>query len=135
MITRGRFLPERRHFFNHYQVEDVAFRVVGTGSIGARDYIALMLAGAAEDPLFLQVKEELLSAWAPYLPEARVPENQGERVAKGQRAMQLQSDIFLGWTRIDERDYVVRQLRDHKAGIENEDIEGRRTDAVRTRLR
>ncbi len=117
-------LPERRHFFNHYQVEDVAFRVVGTGSIGARDYIALMLAGAAEDPLFLQVKEELLSAWAPYLPEARVPENQGERVAEGQRAMQLQSDIFLGWTRIDERDYVVRQLRDHKAGIENEDMKG-----------
>src|SRR5208283_2548510 len=107
-------LPERRHFFNHYQVEDVAFRVVGTGSIGTRDYIALMFAGAAEDPMFLQVKEELLSAWAPYLPDARVPENQGERVAEGQRAMQLQSDIFLGWTRIDERDYMVRQLRDHK---------------------
>ena len=30
-------LPERAHFFSQYQVEDVAFRVVGTGSVGLRD--------------------------------------------------------------------------------------------------
>jgi Uncharacterized protein conserved in bacteria (DUF2252) len=38
--------------------------------------------------------------------------------------MQVQSDVFLGWTAIADRDYLVRQLRDHKAGIENEDLEG-----------
>jgi hypothetical protein len=38
--------------------------------------------------------------------------------------MQVQSDIFLGWTSIDGRDYMVRQLRDHKAGIEDADLEG-----------
>jgi len=36
--------------------------------------------------------------------------------------MQVQSDIFLGWTSIAGRDYVVRQLRDHKAGIEDQDL-------------
>ena len=50
--------------------------------------------------------------------------NHGQRTAQGQRAMQVQSDIFLGWTSIAGRDYLVRQLRDHKAGIENEDLEG-----------
>ena len=50
--------------------------------------------------------------------------NQGQRTAQGQRAMQVQSDIFLGWTTIAGRDYLVRQLRDHKGAIENEDLEG-----------
>jgi hypothetical protein len=38
--------------------------------------------------------------------------------------MQLQSDPFLGWTRIAERDYLVRQLNDHKAAIEVPDLSG-----------
>ena len=32
--------------------------------------------------------------------------------------MQLQSDPFLGWTTIEGRDYLVRQLNDHKASVE-----------------
>jgi hypothetical protein len=38
--------------------------------------------------------------------------------------MQAQSDIFLGWTRMDGRDYLVRQLADHKAAIDTEDLKG-----------
>lgn len=117
-------LPERRHFFMQYHVEHVAFRVVGCGSVGMRDYVALMMAPGPDDPLFLQVKEATRSAYASYLPAARVPENQGERVAEGQRAMQMQSDIFLGWSTMDGRDYLVRQLRDHKASIEDTDLKG-----------
>jgi uncharacterized protein (DUF2252 family) len=117
-------LPERQHWFSHYRVEDVAFRVVGTGSVGTRDYIVLMFGAVKNDPLFVQIKEEGGSAYTRYLPEADAPLNQGQRVAQGQRAMQVQSDIFLGWTSIAGRDYLVRQLRDHKAGIEDEDLEG-----------
>ena len=32
--------------------------------------------------------------------------------------MQLQSDPFLGWTTIAGRDYLVRQLNDHKAAVD-----------------
>jgi uncharacterized protein (DUF2252 family) len=117
-------LPERRRWFAQYHAEDVAFRVVGTGSVGVRDYIVLMFARSANDPLFVQIKEEIPSAYAPYSPASRIHVNQGERAAEGQRAMQVQSDIFLGWTSIAGRDYLVRQLRDHKAGIEDEDLEG-----------
>ena len=117
-------MPERQHWFAQYHVEDVAFRVVGTGSVGVRDYIVLMFGRTTSDPLFIQIKEEDASAYSPYCPESRVPMNQGQRTAQGQRAMQVQSDIFLGWTSIAGRDYLVRQLRDHKAGIENEDLEG-----------
>ncbi len=52
------------------------------------------------------------------------PHHQGQRVADGQRAMQFLSDPFLGWTTIGHRQYLVRQLNDHKASIEVDDLKG-----------
>jgi Uncharacterized protein conserved in bacteria (DUF2252) len=34
------------------------------------------------------------------------------------------SPIFLGWTRMNGRDYLLRQLADHKAAISREDLKG-----------
>jgi uncharacterized protein (DUF2252 family) len=126
--------PERRHFLAQYHPIDVAFKVVGTGSVGLRDYCIYFegnanaappdLKAAADihpvsDPLFLQIKEEPASAYAGYLPEnASGRAHNGHRVSDGQRAMQLTSDPFLGYTAIDGRDYLVRQLNDHKASLD-----------------
>lgn len=110
--------PERRHFLAQYVPADVAFKVVGTGSVGLRDYCVYLEGNGPMDPLFLQIKQEALSAYTPYLGEATLPAHQGQRVAFGQRAMQVQSDPFLGWTTIGENDYLVRQLNDHKAGLD-----------------
>jgi uncharacterized protein (DUF2252 family) len=110
--------PERRHFLAQYTPLDVAFKVVGTGSVGLRDYCIYMQGNGATDPLFLQIKEEVASGYAPYLSNRREPHHQGHRVVDGQRAMQLQSDPFLGWTAIAGRDYLVRQLNDHKAAVD-----------------
>jgi uncharacterized protein (DUF2252 family) len=117
-------LPERRHFFKEYNPVDVAFRIVGTGSVGTRDYIVLMFGGAVEDPMFLQLKQELPSAYAEYLPGSHPPKHHGQRVVEGVRRMLVQFDPFLGWAMIDGLPYLVRQLRDHKAGIEDADLEG-----------
>ena len=38
--------------------------------------------------------------------------------------MQIQSDPFLGWTQMGSRDYLVRQLNDHKGSIELDDLAG-----------
>ena len=38
--------------------------------------------------------------------------------------MQLTSDPFLGYTTLDGRDYLVRQLNDHKGSIELTDLAG-----------
>ena len=116
---RESLLPERRHFLDQYRPVDVAFKVVGTGSVGLRDFCVMFEGNGPEDPLFLQIKEEVASAWAPYLPNApKTPAHQGHRVVDGQRAMQLQSDIFLGWTRMNSRDFLVRQLNDHKGSLD-----------------
>ena len=116
---RKSLLPERQHFFNQFRPVDVAFKVVGTGSVGLRDYVVYCEGNGPEDPLFLQVKEEVESAYAPYLPRrSRGDAQNGKRVADGQRAMQLQSDPMLGWTAFGDRTYLVRQLNDHKASLD-----------------
>ena len=118
--------PERRHFLEQYRPVDVAFKVVGTGSVGLRDYCIYFEGSsraAGTDPLFLQVKEETTSAYAPYLPEGAAGHtHQGHRVVDGQRAMQLTSDPFLGYTTLEGRDFLVRQLNDHKASLDIETL-------------
>jgi uncharacterized protein (DUF2252 family) len=116
--------PERRHFLAGYRPIDVAFKVVGTGSVGLRDYCIYMQGNGPEDPLFLQVKEEAPSAWLPYVHARKSRVHQGKRVVDGQRAMQLQSDPLLGYTTIEGRDYLVRQLNDHKASIDPDRFDG-----------
>lgn len=111
-------LPERQHLLSLYVALDVAFKVVGTGSVGLRDYCVYMQGNGPADPLFLQMKEEPGSVYIPYLGQPAFPRHHGRLVAEGQRAMQLQSDPFLGWTTIAGRDYVVRQLKDHKAAVD-----------------
>jgi uncharacterized protein (DUF2252 family) len=116
--------PQRKHLLSQYRPLDVAFKVVGTGSVGLRDYVIYMQGNGPKDPLFLQVKEATESAYVPYLGggSRRGEEHQGRRVVEGERAMQVQSDPFLGWTTIDGREYLVRQLNDHKASIEPTDL-------------
>ncbi len=116
-------LPERRHFLDFYRPIDVAFKVVGTGSVGLRDYVVYFEGNGPGDPLFLQIKEEAKSAYEPYLGFIG-PKHQGQRVAEGQRAMQLQSDPFLGWTTIANRDYLVRQLNDYKGSLDLTELKG-----------
>jgi uncharacterized protein (DUF2252 family) len=116
--------PQRQHLFSLYRPIDVAFKVVGTGSVGLRDYVIYFEGNGPADPLFLQIKEEPNSAYTAYLPDAHPQPQNGQRVAEGQKAMQLQSDPFLGWTRIGNRDYLVRQLNDHKGSIEIDDLAG-----------
>ena len=114
--------PQREHLLSFYRPVDVAFKVVGTGSVGLRDYCIYFEGNGEGDPLFLQIKEQVASAYAPYLPDAHSVHHNGQRVAMGQRAMQMQSDPFLGWTQIGGRHFLVRQLNDHKGSIDVVDL-------------
>ena len=118
--------PERRHLLARYRVQDVGFRVVGTGSVGLRAFCVYLEGNGEQDPLFLQVKQEVASAWAPYLDApglAAGRRGEGERVVEGQRAMQVQSDPFLGHTTVSGRDFLVRQLNDHKGSIDLQTVD------------
>lgn len=116
---------DRRQALDAYQPVDVTFKVVGTGSVGTRDYVVLLLGNGPDDALFLQVKEELPSAWILALGGTPARKQEGERVAAGQHRCQSASDPLIGWTTIDGRDYLVRQLADHKASLDLVVLEGK----------
>ncbi len=121
---------ERRYMLSRYHVVDVAHRIVGVGSVGTRAYLALLFGNSDDDPLFLQIKECVPPAHAPYvppLPEAYI-QHEGKRVVVGQRALQASSDIMLGITRVDGRPYFVRQMKNMKASIPVEWLTGESFD-------
>lgn len=113
----------RRRLIERYTLMDVGVKVVGVGSVGTRALLLLLRGRNDEDPLFLQAKEADASVFEEFLDPSRYP-NHGQRVVEGQRLVQAQSDIFLGWTvgeGPDNRDYYVRQLRDWKGSVEIDD--------------
>jgi uncharacterized protein (DUF2252 family) len=104
---------DRRFLLDHYQLEDIAIKVVGVGSVGTWCGIMLLLA-SSRDPLFLQVKEARASVLEPYAGKS-IFRNHGQRVVSGYRLMQSASDIFLGWAAgRGGRHFYVRQLKDVK---------------------
>ena len=108
---------ERKALLKRYRIHDVVRKVVGVGSVGTRCWVVFLSGNQANDPLFLQIKEAEPSVLEPYVLES-VYANQGQRVVIGQRLLQAAPDIFLGWFRIDGKDFYVRQLRDMKGGVE-----------------
>jgi uncharacterized protein (DUF2252 family) len=108
-----------------YRPVDVAFKVVGTGSVGTYDFVVLEFAGdGTRDPLFLQVKQALPFAYSPYVRSSESAIHQGKRVVLGQRLFEVQSDMMLGWTSLEGREFLVRQLKDHKASIRGDELMG-----------
>ncbi|WP_411103603.1 DUF2252 domain-containing protein [Streptomyces sp. cmx-4-9] len=112
---------DRLPLLARYAIHDVAFRVVGTGSVGTRSYVVLLLDHRGE-PLVLQVKEARPSALLPHLPAlgfvSAPPEHEGMRVVAGQKQMQVVSDIMLGWTTVEGRPFQVRQFRNRKGSVD-----------------
>jgi uncharacterized protein (DUF2252 family) len=119
---RKNLAPERRHLFDLFRCVDVGFKVVGTGSVGLRDYVLLFEGNGAHDPMFLQIKQEVASAYANFSPTAY--QHQGRRAADGQRAIQPISDLLLGWTTVGHHHYLVRQLNDHKGSVDLQRLRG-----------
>ncbi|CAM5726601.1 hypothetical protein STENM223S_05022 [Streptomyces tendae] len=115
-------LPADRHpLLARYAVHDVAFRVVGTGSVGTRSYVVLLLdhRGRAAGP---PGEGGPTLALLPHLPAADFDtpeaEHEGRRVVEGQKRMQVISDSLLGWTSVDGRPYQVRQFRNRKGSVD-----------------
>ena len=116
-------LPEeRRILLDRYELADVAFKVVGVGSVGTFCAIGLFVT-RDDQKLLLQLKEAQTSVLAPFAGPS-LYRNQGQRVVVGQRIMQTVPDIFLGWTedRGDDQQCYVRQLKDSRLAVIGADL-------------
>ena len=111
----ARLAPDRRCLLDRYALRDVAFKVVGVGSVGTFCAIGLYTCGDGT-PLFLQIKEAGKSVLEGLGPTFKG--HQGQRVVEGQRVMQAASDLFLGWTEDgrSRRQFYVRHLKNRRLG-------------------
>src|SRR5262245_13503185 len=118
----SRLAPDRLCLVDRYSLKDVAFKVVGVGSVGTFCAIGLFVCGDGT-PLFLQMKEAGKSVLERLGPKFKG--HQGQRVVEGQRVMQASSDIFLGWTEdpASNRHFYVRQLKNRRLGSIGELVE------------
>jgi uncharacterized protein (DUF2252 family) len=118
----SRLAPDRRCLLDRYELKDIAFKVVGVGSVGTFCAIGLYMCGDGT-PLFLQIKESGKSVLERLAPKFNG--HQGQRVVEGQRVMQAASDVFLGWTEdtASHRYFYVRQLKNRRLGSVGELVE------------
>ena len=119
---RDRLSPDRRCLIDRYALKDVAFKVVGVGSVGTFCAIGLYMCGDGT-PLLLQIKEAGKSVLERLAPKFKG--HQGQRVVEGQRIMQAASDVFLGWTEdiASQRHFYVRHLKNWRLGSISELVE------------
>jgi len=113
--------PSHRQLLSYFKMQDLAFKVVGVGSVGTR-CLVLLMTDDQDQPLFLQIKQAVKSVLAPYVPVGKSTfKHEGQRVVAGQRMMQATSDLFLGAsTGPSGRYFYLRQLRDMKISAEVE---------------
>jgi uncharacterized protein (DUF2252 family) len=110
---------------SYYVVVDVAHKVVGVGSVGLRAYVALLQGNDPGDVVFLQLKQARRSCVARFVHgDTAWHAHQGQRVVEYQQTLQTVSDPLLGWTKVGERDYYVRQFRDMKGAITVDGMDG-----------
>ena len=117
---------ERRNLIDLYEPLELAHKVAGIGSVGRGAWILVLLGRENGDPLVLQIKEAGKSVLEAYF-GASSYEKYGQRVVEGQRAIQNNGDILLGWlhrkTEDGRRyDYYVRQLWDDKGSFDLESL-------------
>ncbi|MCU0451300.1 MAG: DUF2252 domain-containing protein, partial [Bernardetiaceae bacterium] len=92
--------PAQRQF---YQVEDAAYRIAGTGSMGLARYVLLVRGkGGSNGHFLLDLKVAQASALAPYLTQAQpVWANEAQRMIAVQQRVQFASPALLAPLEID----------------------------------
>ena len=116
--------------FDHFEVADVARRVVGVGSVGTRCYLVLFQDGAGAS-LLMQPKQASPSVLVEYgriaQPDSLVrtiaADGEGARVVAMQRILQGVSDPFLGHLRSPNGDFYARQFHDMKGSVDVEELD------------
>lgn len=103
-----------------FTVKDVAQRLAGVASIGRYRYVALLegRTRSADDDVVLELKEEGGSA------AGTRASNEAARVLKAYAHFLPHPDALLGTARIQDLDFLVRELQPAKASVELAELKG-----------
>ncbi|MCP3931856.1 MAG: DUF2252 domain-containing protein [Bacteroidetes bacterium] len=117
---------------NYFNVIDIVARKnAGTGSLGCNRYYVLIEGDklTRDDDIILDVKEERLPSGAPYSTKEQIKffmkmfPNEGVRFTDAYRALDYEPDEHLGWLKIEDKYYSVRERNPFKKAFKtNKDI-------------
>lgn len=101
-------------------VKSVAARLhAGMGSLGVQRYYVLVEGeGTTAADVILDVKEQRAPAGAAYTRASTGARNEGERAVLGSRALDQNTERYLGWLLLDGRPFLVRALTRHRDSLE-----------------
>jgi uncharacterized protein (DUF2252 family) len=104
----------------HLKLRDIAFRIAGTGSLGAKRYVVLVN-DVREDKLsLLDIKEALPSSLIPYLTISQPSwKSEAERIITAQSLMQYAPPRYIASLNIGGQPYVLKQLQPSSQKIDH----------------
>lgn len=98
--------------FEHLVFEDAAFRIAGTGSLGLQRYCVLCYSKKRGKRYLIDVKEARKSCFSELI-KIKQPrfKNEADRINTAGYVMQFCSPAFSAMVRIDNKEFVVRELQ------------------------
>jgi len=120
-----------------FTILDIAYHIVGIGSLGVEHYVLLVEGkGSPDQNYLLDVKEACHSSLGPYLKLPQpVWKSEAERIIAVQSWFQEASPALLAAIHSCEKSYVVRELQPKEDKVKLETVEGKMhllEDLVRT---
>jgi uncharacterized protein (DUF2252 family) len=101
-----------KEHYGFLKIEDILFRVAGTGSLGVKRYVILVEDLREDKWRLLDVKQSVTSSLSPYLTAAQPKwKSESERITTVQSMMQYALPRFLGTLSINNEDFVLKQLQ------------------------
>jgi uncharacterized protein (DUF2252 family) len=111
------FLKEQYGFF---KVKDIAFRIAGTGSLGVKRYVILVMDQRQDKLRLLDIKQAMPSSLSPYL---SIPQpawaSEAERIVSIQSLMQYALPRFMATFTMNEEKFVLKQMQPSSQKIDH----------------
>lgn len=104
---------ENRDNPKFFRIQDMAYRVAGTGSLGAERYVLLVEGKGKSDNLLLDLKEAMPSAVETFLKTQPYPHfhSEAKRVEELQKRIQPVPPALLSTIELNHKSFVLRELQ------------------------
>lgn len=123
------WIDENRLLHHMFKVEDVGFRLAGTGSVGIKRYLFLLKRRDEEKYLLIDKKQAISSSLQPFV-KYRQPSwsSEAERIMAIQHRMQNVPPSLLSSTTFKNDSYVIREMQPSEDKIDLMTVLGRNTE-------
>lgn len=126
------WIDDNRLLHHRFKVEDVGFRLAGTGSVGVKRYLFLLKKADDDKYLLIDKKQAMPSSLQPFV---KYPQpswtSEAERITAIQRQMQNVPPFLLSSTTFKNDSYVIKEMQPSEDKIDLMIVGGRNKEISR----